>query len=154
VGLAADTCTTCTDGSGFIDCDCCGNVECDDCYRGSPYHPLTIECGPDCDGGMMSEAWIERNEPMGDGWQGASMICPKDCDDGRIEVGRVAVTTLAPVVGEQITTDWPEGLEPPYVRVNDGCAFLHSTHHEYERIRVIGEPEPGVMIAILQIETP
>lgn len=36
----------------------------------------------DCDGGFMSETWMDAHEPFGDGWQGHHPRCPANCDDG------------------------------------------------------------------------
>lgn len=139
VEAAADTCTRC-DGIGCDDPTCTDDEcdrwhECPDCFEGSPWHPLTIGC---------EESHIRRYEDQG--WH---IGCEPPCSDGRVRVGRVAITTLAPYV--DFGTSLPQ--YPAIERWPEGRHVLHLARHDEHDIRIVGTVEPGDTVAVCQVTT-
>jgi len=154
VEAATDTCTTngCNDGHLCVQTEPDSYEEvgrCPDCFEGSPYHPLAIECDHENARTIVSTD--------GDDWR-----CECGADDGGApsngrRVGRLAITTLAPY--DENGHDCPD---TPHVCKNERWSHTGYLWHRWldepegdtERaIRIVGTPVPGDWVAVLKVRT-
>ena len=177
VRLAADTCTTC-DGIGVRYIDKHGavwgntlaaelglteTITCPDCFEGSPWHPITTECD-ECRG--RGSVWADESlddlgnlsghtsTPYGD-LDVESLDCDNCDGKGRVTVGRLAIATLAPCE-EGDLRGTPRPVLHKYESDYGTWFYLYAENGDKDTHvhRFVGTPQPGVMIAILQVETP